>query len=108
MENSPIRIVTVIGTTYGVNNGVATSRPSTAPSTEIAGVIMPSPYSSAVPKMPSAISTGRPTARRDPLLVLSSPSVGINAVSARMPPSPWLSARNTSATYFTETTSRSA
>ena len=30
-----------------------------------------------------------------------------SAVSARMPPSPWLSARSTSATYFTETTSSS-
>ena len=66
----------MIGTTYGVKNGVATSRPSTAPSTEIAGVIMPSPYSSAVPKMPSAISTGLPTASRDPLLVLSPPWFG--------------------------------
>ena len=34
---------TVTGTTYGRNSGVATSSPSIAPSTEIAGVIMPSP-----------------------------------------------------------------
>ena len=33
----------MIGTTYGWNSGVATSRPSIAPSTEMAGVIMPSP-----------------------------------------------------------------
>ena len=33
----------VIGTTYAWNTGVATLRPSTAESTEIAGVIMPSP-----------------------------------------------------------------
>ena len=33
----------VIGTTYGLNAGVATSSPSTADSTEMAGVIAPSP-----------------------------------------------------------------
>ena len=33
----------VTGTTYGLSAGAATSRPSTAPSTEIAGVITPSP-----------------------------------------------------------------
>ena len=36
-------MATVIGTTKGANTGVATSRPSTALSTEMAGVIMPSP-----------------------------------------------------------------
>jgi hypothetical protein len=36
-------MATEIGTMYGANNGVATSRPSLAPSTVIAGVIMPSP-----------------------------------------------------------------
>ena len=36
----------------GRKSGVATLSPSTAPSTVIAGVIMPSPYSSAAPKMP--------------------------------------------------------
>ena len=41
--NSPIRMTTVIGTTKGSNTCVATLRPSTALSTEIAGVIMPSP-----------------------------------------------------------------
>ena len=39
----PMRITTVIGTTYESNSGVATFNPSTAPSTVIAGVIMPSP-----------------------------------------------------------------
>ena len=33
----------VMGMTYGVKNGAAISSPSTAPSTEMAGVIMPSP-----------------------------------------------------------------
>ena len=41
--NSPIRITTVIGTMYGSKTCVATLNPSTALSTEIAGVIMPSP-----------------------------------------------------------------
>ena len=41
--NRPMRIAMVIGITYGVNTGVTTSRPSTALSTEMAGVIMPSP-----------------------------------------------------------------
>ena len=43
MRNRPTRMTIVIGTTYGVKTGVATSSPSTALSTEIAGVIMPSP-----------------------------------------------------------------
>ena len=69
-------------------------RPSMAPRTVIAGVIMPSPYSSAAPKMPSGMRIDR-----------LSPAVrSTNAVSARMPPSPSLSARNTTATYFSETT----
>ncbi len=42
-RNSPTRIAIVIGTTNGPKTGVATSSPSTALSTEIAGVIMPSP-----------------------------------------------------------------
>ena len=50
-----------------MKNGVATSRPSTAPSTEIAGVIMPSPYSSAAPKRPSAISSGPADGEARPL-----------------------------------------
>ncbi len=72
----------------------------------MAGVIMPSPYSSAVPKMPSAISSGRPVASRGaPLAPPARP--GIRAVNASTPPSPWLSARMTSAMYLTEMTSRS-
>ncbi len=37
------RTTTVIGTTQSSRLGVATPRPSTAESTEMAGVIMPSP-----------------------------------------------------------------
>ncbi len=43
---------TVIGTMKACRPGAATSRPSTAPSTEIAGVITPSPKNSEAPKMP--------------------------------------------------------
>ena len=67
--------------------GVAVPRPSTAPSTETAGVITPSPYSSADPNKPRPSSTPR----------LCGPRYvgGISAISARMPPSPWLSMRIT-------------
>ena len=44
------------------NADVATSKPSTALSTEIAGVMMPSPYSSAVPNTPSITEAGRAAA----------------------------------------------
>ena len=43
IENTHTRIATATGTTYGSNSGVATFTPSIAPSTVIAGVIMPSP-----------------------------------------------------------------
>ena len=56
-ENSTARMIKVRGTTNGSDPGAAILSPSTALSTEIAGVIMPSQYSSAAPKMPSAIST---------------------------------------------------
>jgi len=57
--------------------------------------------------MPSAMRSGRPTASRDadPFVPVR---LGIREVRARMPPSPWLSARITIATYLTEMTSRSA
>ena len=43
MTNSTVMIMSVIGTTIDSSDGAATSSPSTAESTEIAGVIMPSP-----------------------------------------------------------------
>ena len=42
-ENSAIRIASVIGMTKSFSPGAATSSPSTADSTEMAGVIIPSP-----------------------------------------------------------------
>ena len=43
IRNSPIRMTTVSGTTAGASDGASTFRPSIALSTEIAGVIAPSP-----------------------------------------------------------------
>ena len=43
IANSTVRMTSVIGTTRFFSDGAATSRPSTAESTEIAGVIIPSP-----------------------------------------------------------------
>ncbi len=42
-RKSPTRMTTVMGTMKGCTLVVATSRPSTAESTEMAGVMMPSP-----------------------------------------------------------------
>jgi len=75
-KNSRKRMSRVDGSTYGLNAGVTTSRPSAALSTEIAGVMTPSPYRRAAPNSPSARRTprrrfGRSRARR-----------------ATMPPSP--------------------
>jgi len=43
MRNSTVMIAIVISTTNDSSAGAATFRPSTADSTEIAGVIIPSP-----------------------------------------------------------------
>ena len=43
IPNSPMMMTSVTGTMNGCSSGVMISRPSTADSTEIAGVIMPSP-----------------------------------------------------------------
>ena len=48
-----------IGSTYASSSGAATSRPSTAESTEIAGVITPSPKNRQAPAMPTRPSTAR-------------------------------------------------
>jgi hypothetical protein len=89
--NSTMMIATVIGITRSPSDGEATFRPSTADSTEIAGVIMLSPRNSDAPKIPSAASASfvrwLPDAVRR-----------IKVISARIPPSPSLSARITSTT----------
>ena len=72
---------------------MATCTPWTAPSTEIAGVIMPSPKNSAAPKIPSVTSSVPWTT----LLRRSS------AVSAMIPPSPRLCARMMKPAYLIDT-----
>ena len=90
-------ITAVSGTTAASSPGSTTLSPSTADSTEIAGVIMLSPKNSDAPKTPSAarITVVRaPPGRR---------SRRTSVMSERMPPSPSLSARRTSVTYLTVT-----
>src|SRR5882724_9407666 len=89
---------TVSGTTKCSSAGAASLRPSTADNTEIAGVIMESPMNIEAPTTPSA-SKGqllRPRARWP------------SAISESVPPSPLLSARSSSSTYFAVTTIKSA
>jgi hypothetical protein len=81
-----------IGNTYCCRPGAETSSPSTAESTEIAGVITPSPKNRQAPAMPIS-----PIARRVPA---PDETRWASAISARMPPSPLLSACITSSTYL--------
>ncbi len=86
-----------MGTMSSSSDGSTILSPSTADSTEIAGVMMLSPKNSAAPKIPSAASaclTRRPEGLR---------SLLINVIRAMMPPSPSLSARITRRTYSTVT-----
>ncbi len=85
----------LIGRTYSLSPGAETSRPSTAERTEIAGVMTPSPKNKQAPAMPTS-----PTVARMAGLTQTR---WASAMSARMPPSPRLSARITSMTYFTVT-----
>jgi hypothetical protein len=91
-RNSTTMIAAVMGTTASSSDGWTTLSPSTADSTEIAGVIMLSPKNSDAPKIPSAAST---TAARRPRFVRPRRS---RVISAMMPPSPSLSARIASST----------
>jgi hypothetical protein len=94
-------MTTAMGTMYGRNTGVATPSPSTADSTETAGVMMASPYSSAEPNRP-IMTSQRPAPFTPARIGVSS------AVSARMPPSPSLSARIMKITYLIVTMMMSA
>ena len=58
--NNAVSITRLIGSTHCLNSGDGTSGPSTAPSTVIGGVIMPSPKNSAAPKMPRNPHRGQP------------------------------------------------
>ena len=85
-------IAAVIGTIRSLTDGAATFTPSTADSTEIAGVIMLSPKNRDAPNTPSAASAI--FVRRPP----GTPRRRIRVISARIPPSPSLSARITNET----------
>ena len=98
--NSANRMTQVSGMTIGVKASDATRKPSTALSTEMAGVMSPSPYSKAVPNTPRSTST--PASR------LFADVGMISAINARMPPSPWFSARITTAMYLMEMITMSA
>ena len=50
--NRAVNMTRLIGSTHCLNTGETTSSPSTAPSTVIGGVIMPSPKNNAAPKIP--------------------------------------------------------
>ena len=60
--NRPTMITAVIGTIHSASRGSTILRPSTADSTEIAGVIMLSPKNSAAPRIPSAAKPRPPGA----------------------------------------------
>ena len=92
-------ITAVIGTTQSASDGRTTFSPSTADSTEIAGVIMLSPRNNAAPSIPKPASSivtraaCRAAHRRS------------SVMRAMMPPSPSLSTRIASSTYVTVTMS---
>jgi hypothetical protein len=94
-RNSSRMITAVIGTTASAKPGRITFRPSTADSTEMAGVIMLSPRNSAAPSTPRLANTSavrRPPRRPD------APHRRNSVISAMIPPSPWLSTRMASET----------
>ena len=76
--------------------------PSSALSTEIEGVITPSPYRRAAPNRPAAVS------RVARLQACAPNRAPISDSSARMPPSPLLSARITRAAYLNVTMNSTA
>ena len=92
VAKSTTMIAAVIGTTRCAREGCTTLTPSTAESTEIAGVIMLSPKNSDAPKIPSAASAIR--VRRPPR---TRPRL-MSVISAMIPPSPSFDARITSST----------
>ena len=96
--NKPIRMMTARGATNSAKAGLASLSPSTADSTEIAGVMTESPRNIDAPMTPRSRIKGvrRPAARV------------ASAISDKVPPSPLLSARNSNSTYFSVTVTISA
>ena len=95
IRKSPTSTTIAPGMITGSKAGEMTLRPSMAESTEIAGVMAPSPKNRQAPMMPSSMTMR--------LLRSVSATRKASAISARMPPSPRLSARRTKKTYFTVT-----
>ena len=83
MANNATRMAQVSGSTTGSSRSLATFSPSMALSTEIAGVITPSPYNSDAPMTASRAMAV--TLRLDPPVRNRS---GTMASKAKMPPSP--------------------
>ena len=96
--NSRMRMTTVAGKMNGASSVSTCLRPSSAESTEMAGVIIASPENSAEPATPS----------RKTAVVRLPNAVCASAFSDRMPPSPLLSACIRNSTYFAVTTISSA
>ena len=93
--------MTDIGITALANCGVAMAIPSTAESTEIAGVMTDSPSSIQAPNIPKTIIK-----KYCRVLLLMERSA--SAIKESTPPSPLLSARITKKTYLKVTTIKSA
>ncbi len=99
-KNSAAMMTSEIGTTAGPMPESTTSSPATAESTEMAGVITPSPKNSPAPTMPTIPSAAR--------VESDFATRCASAISAIIPPSPLLSARITKVTYFRVTVMMSA
>ena len=91
-------MTTVAGNTNGASSASTCLSPSSADSTEIAGVMIASPENSAEPATPS----------RKTIVVRLPSALWASAFSDRMPPSPLLSACIRNSTYFAVTTISSA
>ena len=85
-----------MGTTNARIEGLATSSPSAAESTEMAGVTTLSPRNIAAPAIPTRLTRTAPVVRRERRS---------SATRASSPPSPWLSKRRSVPTYRAVTTS---
>ncbi len=93
MANKVTRITTVAGSIKECASGKIIFSPSRAESTEIAGVIAPSPYISAAPVNAENVTH-----------LLSLPLCTSNDIRAMIPPSPLLSIRMAKMAYLTEVT----
>ncbi len=91
--NSATRITADMGSTHECMDALtpgASFRPSMAPITEMAGVIMPSPRNRAAPQMP----------RKKGIIACRPRVLRARAIRASVPPSPLLSARIRKMTYL--------